>query len=262
MGKISKFGIVTLSFLGGAVVGFLGNQVYHNLHVAQLAANDIKTTFTEHKEDPAPEIKMQDIIKVDTLKHAYVYYPQFSKIDLICGQRPNENDDKIILATDAAFTGKVLKEFNHENVAGNHVSNGVFYKGYACPVNTGAFSYYKKNWYFHLDNYDAQIAKAADNEGMAFAQALFIHRGKRVHCEVQGKNNYHALCKKDGKLCLIESREPMDFFSFVMYLLDCGVQEALYLDLGKGFWHDNAGATHALKSNGKSYNTNWIVFYK
>ena len=40
---------------------------------------------------------------------------------------------------------------------------------------------------------------------------------------------YSALCEKDGKLCIVESKKVITYEAFVKYLKDFKVKHALYL---------------------------------
>ena len=106
-----------------------------------------------------------------------IYYPHYDIIDLVCETMPEPTDESIIFCCSAAFTGQLLNEFKHSNIAGHHVSNGTFYKGYACKANTGCFVFnpQDKSWIFAKGNYINYIKEAANNGGMAFAQAMIIH---------------------------------------------------------------------------------------
>jgi len=60
-----------------------------------------------------------------------VYHPKYSCIRLACGDIPNGNDEKQIFCAAAAFTGVGYENgFDHMLIAGNHASDGVYYKGY------------------------------------------------------------------------------------------------------------------------------------
>lgn len=206
----------------------------------------------------------EDVLTVDTLEQILVYYPHFSRIDLECGERPDMGDERVLMATEAAFTGKVLEgePFKHSFIAGSHVSGGVYYKGYPCKVNTGAFVWKKGKWRFIQGRHELAFADAADNQGAGFAQVLFIHQGKRVHCSISTTQHFRALCERGGKLCVIQSRGKMRFFDFVLNLLANGVDEALYLDSGQGYVRYNNGNVISLNNNGHTWNTNWLVFYR
>ena len=54
-----------------------------------------------------------------------VLFPNYSRIDLVCGVMPQKNDENVILFAEAAYTGECLTKFKHLNIAGYHVSNGV-----------------------------------------------------------------------------------------------------------------------------------------
>ena len=66
-----------------------------------------------------------------------VNYPEYTKIDLICGQMPKASQKDVEFCCEAAFTGELLNEFKHTNIADNHICNGEMKKGYRCKANTG-----------------------------------------------------------------------------------------------------------------------------
>ena len=86
------------------------------------------------------------------------------------------------------------------------------------------------------------------------------------------KNNrtiYRALCEKDGKLCIVESKKVMTYEFFVKCLSAYKVTHALYLDMGLGWnyaWYrDKDGKVKELFPESKwvpsyKYRTNWITF--
>ena len=79
-------------------------------------------------------------------------------------------------------------------------------------------------------------------------------------------NTFRALCKLDGKLCIIESLHDVKFGEFKTALLKAGVSEALYLDMGSGWnyaWYRVDESTIVrLHPKVHNYCTNWITFYK
>lgn len=68
------------------------------------------------------------------------------------------------------------------------------------------------------------------------------------------------------KLCVIDSKGVSSFGDFIQALLDEGVAEAIYLDMGPGWnysWYlDYDGVTHEIHKHRIIYTTNWITFYK
>ena len=67
---------------------------------------------------------------VDSTEHLITYDITDCRIDLACGQIPDTTDEQVIFCAAAAFTGKCLDYFEHTNILGQHVSNGVLYDGY------------------------------------------------------------------------------------------------------------------------------------
>ena len=69
-------------------------------------------------------------VNVETTTNLNVYYPDYTKIDLICGQMPKAAQKDVEFCCEAAFTGELLNEFRHFNIADNHMCNGEMKKGY------------------------------------------------------------------------------------------------------------------------------------
>ena len=80
---------------------------------------------------------------IETTANLNVYYPEYTKIDLVCGQMPKSSQKDVEFCCEAAFTGELLNEFKHSNIADNHICNGVMKKGYRCKANTGGFVWVK-----------------------------------------------------------------------------------------------------------------------
>ena len=210
--------------------------------------------------------KTTTVIRMDTLGLT-VLYPQYSSIDLVCGTMPEKSDSSVILVAEAAYTGELLNEFKHSNVAGDHVSQGKRYKGYKCKRNTGAFVYYNGEWNFCHKNCTQEIDKAAANGGAAFGQEMIIHKGELVEIarKDKNKNQFRALCNHDGRLCIAESENIIPFGDFKKKLLILGVSDAIYLDMGPGWnhaWYRNKGKIVELHPKCHNFCTNWITFYK
>lgn len=206
------------------------------------------------------------VYRIDTLG-LIILYPHYKNIDLVCGELPDKSDNNVILFAEAAFTGKLLQEFNHSNVAGNHVSSGILYNGYSCKRNTGAFVYYNGNWDFCYKTYSQNMNNAAKNGGCAFGQELIIHRDTLVETvrDSANVNQFRALCSHNGNLCIIESSGDVRFGEFKKKLQTYGVSDAIYLDMGEGWnhaWYRSGGNIIELHPKKHDYCTNWIVFYK
>ena len=209
-----------------------------------------------------------DLMHIETTNDLIIYYPQYSDIDLACGQMPEKTDTNVIFCCEAAFTGELLKVFKHSNIAGHHVSGGKFYRGYSCKPNTGCFVFYQNKWKFLLHNYAADLKLAADNGGMGFGQNMIIYDGKTQPSfkKLHSKFHYRALCEYKGKLCVIDSKEIVSYASFISFLEQIEVAHALYLDMGRGWNHSwyrgNDGKVVEIHPKTHNYTTNWLVFKK
>jgi len=194
-------------------------------------------------------------------------YPKFRSVDLVCGSMPTAADKTVVLCAEAAYTGECLKYFTHTNIAGDHVSNGIRYKGTPNKRNTGAFVYAKGKWRFLYDDYDDAMTAAADSGGAAFAQELLVHNS--IHMKTVRKdgnrNQFRALCQIQDRLCIVESKSVVSLGEFKDSLLSVGASEALYLDMGTGWNHawyrKNKHKIIVLHPRKHIYCTNWITFY-
>jgi len=204
---------------------------------------------------------------VDTLG-LRIYYPNYSRIDLVCEEMPSKDDKSVIMFAEAAFTGELLDSFKHLNIAGDHVSGGKRYKGYKCKRNNGAFVYYDGTPKFVYRDYSSELDRAVSAGGCGFAQEMMIHKGKEVPYtrKASNANEFRTLCLIDGKLAIADSQGVMKFGDFINNLLKSGATEALYLDMGPGWnysWYrdasDNPIEIHPVPTK---YATNWITFYR
>ena len=184
---------------------------------------------------------------------------------------PKASNREVEFCCEAAFTGELLDEFKHMNIADNHICSGVMKKGYRCKANTGGFVWGKGKWRFMRK---ADYPTIANGWNMGFCQLLIIKDGVARSIGAKMKNNrniYRALCEKNGKLCIIESKKLMTYEFFVKCLNAYKVTHALYLDMGRGWnyaWYrDKDGKVKEIFPESKSassykFRTNWITFYK
>ena len=204
-------------------------------------------------------------VSVETTVNLKVFYPEYSKIDLVCGQMPGKSQKEVVFCCEAAFTGELLEVFRHSNVADNHISNGVMKKGYRCRANTGGFVWGNGKWRFMRK---ANFPTTANGWNMRFCQLLIIKDGtpRPIGERMKEKRNiYRALCEKNGRLCIIESKRFMTYAFFVECLKAYKVTHALYLDMGSGWnhaWYRDEGQVIELHPKTHDYCTNWITFYK
>jgi len=208
---------------------------------------------------------------LETTVNLNIYYPEYSRIDLICGQMPKAAQKDVEFCCEAAFTGELLNEFKHSNIADNHICNGVMKKGYRCKTNTGGFVWGKGKWKIMRK---ADYPTEANEWSMGFCQLLIIKDGvaRPIGAIMKNKRTiYRALCEKNGKLCIVEAKKVMTYEYFVNCLKYFKVTHALYLDMGSGWnyaWYrDKDGLVierfpESKKSPNYKFRTNWITFYK
>lgn len=224
-------------------------------------------THEEHSSTKISKTDNRTVEIIDTL-NLRIYYPDYSKIDLVCGNMPSKDDEAVIMFAEAAFTGEYLDEFKHSNIAGDHVSDGKRQKGYKCKRNSGAFVYYNDKPKFLYKDYSNEFDKADENGGCGFAQEMMIHNGRVVpHTRPDNNlNEFRALCLIKGKLAIADSKDRVKFGEFIKNLQRAGASEALYLDMGPGWnysWYrDDTGKPIEIHSLPTKYATNWITFYR
>ncbi len=248
-----------------AIILFAALSVYGCDNSSNKSNTDSVDRIMDVSEIVTPKETLVDILDTCMLR---VYYPQYSRIDLVCGEMPRKSDESVIMFAEAAFTGDLLDSFKHSNIAGDHVSSGRRESGYSCKRNNGAFVWYNDTPKFLYKEYSKDFDIAAKNGGCGFAQEMMIHRGNVVeHTRPDSnKNEFRALCLIDGKIAVIDSKGNVQFGDFINNLLKVGVTEALYLDMGPGWnysWYrDENGNPIEIHEYPSNYATNWIAFYK
>ena len=208
-------------------------------------------------------------VKVDTTEHFYIYHIPFTDISLVCGTMPDA--DNILFCAEAAYTNKPFKApFSHKKIAGDHVANGTKYEGGPSPYFSGAFSYYDRQWHYAYNiecDYADFLDTAAAHGGMAFCQSMVIHQReivRQARPRIHQVEYYRSLCEKDGELMVIDTREKVSFGRFLYMLVEFGIEEAIYMDMGSGWNHSYYRDAHGQRINifpkTHNYTTNWITF--
>lgn len=212
-------------------------------------------------------IKREQLVEIIDTLNLKIYFPKYTKIDLITEEMPSKSDSTVIFVAEAAFTAGKAEELAQGLIAGDHVSQGVRKKGYVCDRNNGAFVFYNDNPKFLYKDYSHELDKAAKNGGCGFAQEMMIHNGQKVpHTRPDNNiNEFRALCLINGNLAIADSKEKVKFGDFINELHRAGATEALYLDMGEGWnysWYrDDSGNCVNIHPE-STIGTNWITFYK
>ena len=210
-----------------------------------------------------------EVVQCDSLT---VYYPNFTRIDLVTEKMPDKSEKSVIFCCAGSFTGELLSEFKHSNIAGDHVSGGEYFKGYKCGPYNGVFTWSKATgWKFYNHAYKNAVdplQKAAKEGGMGYCQTLLLAPGQRFKgCFKPEKvNRYRALCQIGSRLCIVDCAKPLPFGHFIDGLEKLGAKYALYCDMGTGWnysWYrkDDGSIKELFPTSGK-YTTNWLTFYK
>ncbi len=228
--------------------------------------NNTDKTMDQETDFPQHNVLIDDT----TASGLIVYYPQSSRLDLVCGQMPDQRDTSVIFCAEAAFTHELLDEFTHRNIDGDHVSGGKRYTGAKCRDNSGAFVWFDDTtWEFVNGEYSELLDSVAAAGGAGFGQAIIIHEGESIRpLWRDGVNHYRALCEKDGQLCIADSRDAVSYEQFVALLEKFAPRHALYMDMGAGWnhswWRDDQGEIHEIHPMAEKsrYCTNWLTFYK
>ncbi len=214
------------------------------------------------------DITPVDPVRVDSTAELMIYYPSYDGIRLVCGKMPYE-DSTVVLCAEAAYTHAIMRKFSHSNIDGDHVSDGVRYNGAQCQDNTGWFVYYRQQWMFVNDTVSACLDSAAtDSCGMGFGQSMVIYQKNIVKPvrNVKQVTHFRCLCEKEGQLCIIDSKDTTTFGHFIYLLAAYGVDNAIYLDMGRGWnhsWYRRAdGSLVEIFPKRHPFCTNWIAFVR
>ena len=223
--------------------------------------------------EPVPEPVR--LVEIDTTVHGLViYYPPTDSIELRCFERPDPKADRsIVFCCAAAFTTDFGTKADHDRICGDHVSGGVFYQRPRLRRNTGAFYVGKDGRYAFMYSAGAKqetFRPKFERAVTGFTQEMLIRRAERVRTTRPDKNvnQFRALCLTGGgRLCVIDSAEPMQFGHFIQLLRQAGVYDVLYMDMGPGWnysWYREYadGAVTSIHSRPIASATNWLVFHR
>ena len=245
---------------GAAMVAALGR-----------ACNNDNTTMPNQPSYP---------MQVDSTELLTIYDITDCPMDLACGQMPDTAQENVLLCAAAAFTGKCLDHFEHSNILGPHISGGELYEGYT--ENKDGIPFAERYALFVWEGKDLNgkmlgkkicsfpceevLDSAVAHGGMAFTQHWVIKNGAVYAHKIQPLDrveHFRSICQKGERFYVIANREEMAYQDYMQALLDAGVENALYMDMGAGwnhsFYRDEEGKVHILHPKGHDYPTNWIV---
>ena len=104
---------------GAAVIAALGR-----------ACNKDNQSTIPSQQQNTPNMNPTYPMHVDSTELLTIYDITDCPLDLACRQMPDTAQENVLLCAAAAFTGKCLNHFEHNNILGPHISGGVRYEGY------------------------------------------------------------------------------------------------------------------------------------
>jgi hypothetical protein len=232
--------------------------------VAEVSKNKEQEKYFMSKES-SPILDQSYKMKVDTTLDLIMYDITDCQLDLACGTMPKIEQEEVVLCVAAAFTGKCLDQFAHNNILGPHISQGVLYEGYEEEGGYAIFaSWGSQKCFFELEEQE-KLEEVAAVHGMAFTQYWVVKDGEGYNPPRQTvkQEYYRCIAQKAGRTYVIESKEVVKFDFFVKCLVEIGVENALYMDMGKGwnhsFYRNKEGEVHILHPQTHDFCTNWLV---
>lgn len=213
----------------------------------------------------------------DTTENFIIYHIDYRSVELVCQTMPQDAD--ILFCAEAAYTNKPFNaKFTHKKIAGDHVVAGKRYGGGVSPYYSGAFAFYDNTFHFEYKPknktneeyntlYSAFLDTAAAHGGMAFLQSMVIHNKeivRQARPRIHQVEYYRSLCMKNGELFVLDTREKVSFGRFLYMLVELGIEEAIYMDMGSGWNHsyyrNGKGEKVVIFPHKHNCTTNWIVF--
>ena len=232
--------------------------------VAEVSKNKEQEKYFMSKQS-SPILDQSYKMKVDTTTDLIMYDITDCQLDLACGTMPKIEQEEVVLCVAAAFTGKCLDQFAHSNILGPHISQGVLYEGYEEEGGYAIFaSWGNQKCFFELEEQE-KLEEVAAAHGMAFTQYWVVKDGEGYNPPRQTvkQEYYRCIAQKAGRTYVIESKEVVKFDFFVKCLVEIGVENALYMDMGKGwnhsFYRNEKGEVHILHPQTHDFCTNWLV---
>ena len=195
----------------------------------------------------------------------YVFFPEYSEIDLVTGNRPAKSDKSVTWCSGAAFQHSVSLGFSEEDVEGDHAVNGTLYESPYNRDSFAAFTFADGKFSFNFENASEAIKKAAEKGGSGFMQFALIRDGEPVMSFDRPRaRSYRTLAELNGNLCIIDSVKMMHFTAFMEELQKLGVANAIYMDMGAGWnysWYrEVSGKVRTLFGLSVPWSHNWVVF--
>lgn len=215
--------------------------------------------------------KSKSAIQIDVVGNSQFisFTPMDCEMEYVVENPPAITDSTILLCIPASFTATDLK-----TICGTYVIDSVIYNSdfkveedvdasFACWGDTVCFAKGKDM---------ASLDSVVKYDGIFFMQKHVLCNGEKGKIEFKNgpkldSKYYRVLAKYNDNLCIIQSATPMVYQNFVEGLVELGVKNAIYLDMGGwsySWYRNNDDQLIELFPKGPStkYQTNWLVFRK
>lgn len=212
-------------------------------------------------------IKQNAQINLQTIKtksgNFILYKPQYLSI-AISNKRPDCNKD-IFLCLPGAFTSP------QNQIEGLFIVGGVEFSTIRKdPAHNGICIFVYDS--LSIEEIDSitqdKLLKIKQLKGSLFQQSLLVRNSKIVSCSLFSNrmNIRRALVQLDDNFCICQSTRPETIKDFQLSLIDIGVKNAIYLDMGtysKG-WYKNSNNEKIIIGEPPYSSTknqsNWLIF--
>ncbi|MBO7277623.1 MAG: hypothetical protein J6U84_06640 [Bacteroidales bacterium] len=203
--------------------------------------------------------------KTDTMQYSFVRYTPENAQYHFQRQKPDSNDNKLLMSVVAAFTSK-----RPEHIVGTSVSKGNK-RVYPTDAETAYCLIIGDDVSIEsLENNKAfAIERAVRQKGDYFQQMHLVENGEAKQCEIfKNRATFRrALVKDETETSIIETLERMTIDEFIKGLIELDYQQAIYLDMGswsEGWYKDDSNNVIRIGNNWKSSHlqTNWLVIRK
>ncbi len=212
-----------------------------------------------------------DVNKVSSGNHMYVVITPRAQVRVLytCQEAPSPAQG-VLLSVAAAFTGDDLI-----TVCGDHVEKGLLFKGYDDVTATGhLLSVGGRVKILSNDSLRQSIDEAIREKGCLFQQCYIVENGvsqvNRIPQAILDRRAhiiYRAACvMRNGAFAVVQGIDDQYPEEFVQGLVDMGVQDALYLDMGTwayGWYRTSCGGPVTELSErfaNTAHQSNWLYF--
>ena len=201
-------------------------------------------------------------------KDLYIFFPEYKTVHFIVEKPPKKRDRSVTWCSAAAYQHELQRRFSPDNIEGCHASLGRYYEGAPMPPHKyGAFVFYDGKYAIDFDEPEKAVKTAADHGGDGFLQAAVIVDGRPAFYRLKmvRERCFRVLAELNGNLCIIDGKKKSDLLRFVDMLVELGVSNALYLDVGAIClsWYRKAnGRVKMLFKLKLPWGKNWLIFRK